>query len=235
MKTQFTTHIFTQAAIQAGVAATLIVSLLTIGFLSIEPQIGHANESADFTIRQTITDETSFLVNPASTTMSGTAISGVTGGTATGTSQFVVLSNNASGYSVTIDFFDNAGDYAMLGNEDGGEEIRDYALGAGTPTLHMTASTAAQFAYTVQSTSTSDTVVAFRNNGTNCGAGSQTAAVRCWKSPSTSPVEIVNRSTSATAGATSTLVFKVHVPAGATPTPTAQVYTATATLSVVTQ
>ncbi|MBP6924092.1 MAG: hypothetical protein KBC62_00920 [Candidatus Pacebacteria bacterium] len=234
MKTQLTTGIFTQAVAQAGVAATLIVSLLTIGFFAIEPQIGHSAESVDFRVRQTITDETSFSVNPSNVTMNG-GIAGLTGGTATGTTGFVVRSTNASGYSVTIDFYDNAGLYAMLGDEDGGEEIRDYALGAGTPTFNMTASTAAQFAYSVHSSSTADSADVFWTNGTTCNSGAGSSYGKCWKSPSTSAIEVVNRNTSATAGATSTLVFKVHVPSGATPTPTAQTYTATATLSVVAQ
>lgn len=235
MKTNLTIHSLSQAATQAGVAATLIVSLLTLGFFVVEPQIGRADESVDFRIRQTITDETSFIVDPTNVTMSGGGISGITGGTATGTTQFVVRSNNATGYSVTIDYFDNVGAYAMLGDIDGGEEIRDYAAGAGTPTFNMTASTAAQFAYSVHSSSTGDTAQTFRYSGSTCNSGSSNTFGKCWKSPSTSPVEVVNRAASASAGATSTLVFKVNVPSGANPTPTAQTYTATATLSVVTQ
>ena len=234
MKTQLTTQTFIKAALQASLAASLVMAFLTIAFFAAEPKIGRADESVDFTIRQTITDETSFLVDPANVIMGG-AISGVTGGTATGTSRFVVLSNNASGYSVTIDFFDNAGAHAMLGDEDGGEEIRDYAAGAGTPTLNMTASTAAQFAYSIHSSSSADSALAFQNNGTNCGVAGSSTWGRCWKSPSTSPVEVVDRTVAATAGATSTLIFKVQVPSGAVPTPTAQTYTATATLSVVAQ
>lgn len=235
MKIQLTTQIFTRAASQAGVAAVLIVSLLTVGFFALEPSIGHGQTSSEFTISQTITDETSFLVEPADVIMVG-SLNGITGGTATGTSRFVVLSNNASGYSVTIDYYDNAGAHAMLGNEDGGEELRDYALGAGTPTYNMTASTAAQFAYSVHSSSSGDTALNFRNNGTTCGgAATNSTWGKCWKSPSTSPVEVVDRTTAAVSGATSTLVFKVRVPSGAVPTPTAQIYTATATLSVVAQ
>lgn len=232
MKSPLTTHIFTRAAAQAVVAASLIVALLTVGFFALEPQIGHSqSDTTDFTIRQSITGETSFLVEPADVTMNG-SIAGVTGGTATGTTQFSILSNSATGYRVEIDFFDNPGAHAMIGDSDGDESIRDYAAGAGTPTLNMTASTAPQFAYSVHSSSSADTADIFWNNGTTCNAGSGSTLGQCWKSPSTSPVEIVNRSVSATEGATSTLIFKVRVPAGADPTPTAQTYTATATLSV---
>jgi hypothetical protein len=234
MKSQLTTHIFTQTALYAGVAASLIVAMLTVGFFALEPQISRAqvDTSNDFFIRQTITGETSFLVEPTNVNMSG-SISGISGGSATGTTQFSVISNSSTGYRVEIDFFDNGGDHAMLGDIDGGEEIRDYAAGAGTPTPNMTASTAAQFAYSVHSSSSQDTADEFWYNAGACNTGSGSVHGMCWKSPSTSPVEIVNRNfATGGAGATSTLIFKVNVPAGANPVPTTQTYTATATLSL---
>jgi hypothetical protein len=230
----FTKAVAIHSATYAFVAALLSVSLLMVSFFIVEPQIGHGAESVDFRVRQTITDETSFYVDPQNVTM-GNSIAGVTGGTATGTNYFVVRSNNTTGYSVTIDFFDNAGAYAMRGDVDGGQQIRDYALGAGTPTYNLTASTAAQFAFSVHSSTTADTAAPFWTNGTTCNSGSGSAAGKCWKLPSTSPVEVVDKTSSSPNGATSTLYFKVHVPSGANPTPTAQTYTATATLSVVAQ
>jgi hypothetical protein len=224
---------FTQKTIFAASASTVLMALLCGTFFVFEPQIGRADDAEDFIVRQTILDETSFLVVPGPiVTMPGGGISGLTGGTATGTTQFVVRSNNASGYYVEIDYFDNAGAHAMRGNEDGGDQIRDYFLGAGTPTFNLTASTAAQFAYSVHSSTTADTAAAFKYSGSTCNSGSSNTAGKCWKSPSTSAVQVVNRSTAATTGATTTLYFKVHVPSAANPIPTAQVYTATATLSV---
>jgi hypothetical protein len=234
MQTQLTTHIITKAAAQAGIAATLIVSLLSAGFFVLEPKIGHGAESIDFEIRQTITDETSFTVDPSDVTMSG-SIAGLSGGTATGTTGFVVRSNNASGYSVTIDFYDNTGAYAMQGDDDDSQSIRDYALGAGTPTYNMTASTAAQFAYSVHSSTSADTAAPFWTNGSTCASGTGSAAGKCWKLPSTTATEVIDKTSASASGATSTLYFKVHVPSTPSPALTAQVYTATATLSVVTQ
>lgn len=231
MKTYSIAQNFTQKTTFAFVTSIVVIALLCGSFFVLEPNISYALDSTPFRIRQTITDETSFLVQPTNVTMSNT-ISGLTGGTATGTTQFVVRSNNASGYYVEIDYFDNAGAHAMRGDEDGGEQIRDYFLGAGTPTFNLTASTAAQFAYSVHSSTTADTAAAFKYSGSTCNSGSTNTAGKCWKSPSTSPVQVVSRTSAATTGATTTLYFKVNVPSSANPIPTAQTYTATATLSV---
>lgn len=234
MKSYSLTNNLTQKAMFAATTSLVMLTLLAASFFVLEPQISHGqSDTADFRIRQTITDETSFLVNPTNVTMVS-SISGITGGNATGTTQYVVRSNNASGYYVEIDFFDNAGAYAMRGDEDGGAQIRDYGSAPGVvdPTYNFVASTAAQFAYTSYSSTSSDTADTFLNNGSTCDIGTTQTIGRCWKAPTTSGYQIVNRNTSATNGATSTLQFKVHVPSGANPTPTAQTYTATATLSV---
>jgi hypothetical protein len=239
MRQHFAQTLTIESVTYASLAATLGVSLILMSFFMLEPRIsyGQADTTPDFRIRQTITDETSFLVDPANVTMTGT-IAGLSGGSATGTTSYVVRSNNASGYYVEIDFFDNAGPYAMRGDEDGGAQIRDYSGDvAGEPSYNLTASTAAQFAYANYSSTTSDTDDSFLNNGSNaCNSigGSQTIG-NCWKAPSTSGFRIVDRNTAAINGATSTLFFRVRVPSNANPVPTAQTYTATATLSVFVQ
>ena len=231
-----TLEVVSQAAVQSIMTTVLIISLLFAGFMIAEPRISHGQvDTATFRVRQTITDETSFLVDPANVTMSQ-SLNGLTGGNASGSSRFVVKSNNASGYYVDIAFFNNAGAHAMYGDEDGGEQLRDYSGNTGgVPSYNFTASTAAQFAYTVNSTTSSDTDSSFLNNGTACETGATQTATKCWKAPLTSAYRIINRTTAATTGATSTIYFKVNVPSGATPVPTAQTYTATATLSLYTQ
>lgn len=237
MKTKsITIEAVSQAAVQSVVTAILILSLAFAGFMVAEPSISHGQiDTATFRVRQTITDETSFLVDPANVVMNA-SISGITGGNATGSSRFVVKSNNASGYYVDIAFFNNAGAYAMLGDEDAGQQLRDYGGDvASQPSYNFTASTAAQFAYSVNSTTTSDTDDSFLNNGSACNTGAGQTFGKCWKSPVTTAFRIIDRNTAATAGATSTIYFKVNVPSGANPVPTAQTYTATATLSLYTQ
>lgn len=228
----FNTKHFGQSALYALTASCVIVVMLFAAYFLAEPVISHGqSDTATFTVRQTITDESSFLVNPSNITMSG-SINGVTGGQATGTTQFVVQSNNATGYYVEIAFFDNGTPEAMLGDISASKAIRDYSGDvAGEPSLGYTASTAAQFAYTVTSSSTADTDQSFFNDGSACNAG-VSQVTTCWKAPATSGFRIVDTAAPATYGATTTVTFNVTVPSGATPVPTAETYTATATLSL---
>lgn len=241
MKTDYIQHL-RQSAIYALVASVTIVALLFVTFFFAEPAITHGqvDTTPDFTVTQQITDATSFLVDPVDVTTSG-SIDGVTGGNASGTTDFSVISNNATGYYVEIDFFDNGTPQTMLGNITSSEAIRDYgpAGGLGEPDYGYTASTAAQFAYTVTSLTPSDTDQSFLNNGAACNAGSNQNGVasntKCWMEPDTTTFRIVDRSSSALTGATSTIEFDITVPSGATPALSAETYTATVTLSLFTQ
>lgn len=223
---------YKKIAFQSLIASTTIMALCTSTFMLAEPTISHGQQRDTdkvFTIKQTIIDETSFLVPPANVTMNG-SINGVTGGTATGTSQFSVISSNASGYYVNIAFQYVANTEAMVGDENASQAIRDYGAGKTTPTYGITASSAAQFAYTVVSSTTADTAAVFRSSGAVCGSGAVNGL--CWKAPSSTAYQIVNRTTAATTGATSSVVFNVTVPSNASPIPEAQTYTATATLTL---
>ena len=229
----YKTKHFSQAALYALTASCITVSLLFAAFFIAEPAISHGQaDTSTFNIRQTIVDETSFLVPPTNVTMAG-SINGVTGGQATGTTQFSVISNNTAGYYVEIAFQNNFTPSAMIGAVSGNEAIRNYGGDlAGQPSFGYTASGSAQLAYTITSLTTSDTDQSFLNNSSACNAGSTQTANTCWKAPSTSGFRIIDRNSAAITGATSTLTFNVTVPSGADPVPTAETYTATATLSL---
>jgi len=222
-----------EAALYAVIASMTIVSLVFAMFFMFEPQIGHAVDSNPFRIRQTITDETAFLVQPSNVTMSG-SIAGVTGGEANGSTTFSVISNNALGYTISIAYQNNGTQNAMVGDTTASEAIRDFGDTANEPSYNFTASTAAQFGYTVTSVIPGDTEQSFLDNGTNaCNSpGGNQSATTCWKAPTTSAFTIVDRGSAAATGATSTIYFKVVVPSGAAPAVTADTYTATATLTL---
>lgn len=228
------THVTTQAKYAAALAVATLAFLFVI-HAAAEPQItlGQEVASSTFSIQQTITAETSFLVPPPTTLAMTGSINGLTGGQATGTSQFVVITNNAAGYRVDIAFEDNGTGEAMQGDVSGNQNLRDYDGDvADEPSRDYTASTtAAQFAYTVTSSSTADTDQSFFHDGANCNTG-VSQAVTCWKAPSTTDFTIVQRGSSALTGATSTITFNVTVPATPTAVLEAETYTATATLSL---
>lgn len=236
---QFSIQHFSQSATYAVTASVTILGLLFMGFFFAEPSITHGQvQSSEFTVSQTIVDETSFLVEPADVSTSG-SINGVTGGNASGTTDFSVISNNATGYYVEIDFFDNGSTEAMQGETTLSSAIVDYLGSAAEPDYGYTATTSAQFAYTVSSVDPEDTDDSFLNFGGACGTGNVSAtqngtatSTKCWMAPATTPFRIVDSGNAATAGATSTIEFDITVPSGAVPVPTAEVYTATATLTL---
>ena len=218
----------------SAIIATAGVVLTFLTLVAIEPQITHSQvqDTSEFTIQQTITGETSFSTPAPDVVMSGN-IAGLTGGNATGTTQFAVRTNNASGYFVEIEFFDNGSDHAMMGDINFGDEIRNYSGDNGLlPSNGFAPSaTQAEFAYSVNSSSSPDTAAAFRNGGGACGVGG-TDDFSCWKAPSSTAFEIARRAGPASNGATTSVQFVVNVPSGASPAPNAETYTATATLSL---
>ena len=203
--------------------------MLAFLFLSLEPTVSQAVTST-FTVRQQITSEISFLVSAANVTMAGT-LAGITGGNATGTTYAVIQTNQATGYTMDIAFSNSP---AMLGEVTGSTAIRNY--GSTTePTYNFFASTSAVFAYTVNASTTSDIDQSFLNNGSACNAGAGQTANTCWMGASTTNFRIINRGSAALTGATTSLQFKVNVPSNPSPGLQADFYTATATLTAVTQ
>lgn len=225
---------YTKAAIQALLTSTLIMAVATVGYFFMEPQVGRAQDtSGPFTISQVITGETAFIVDAVNTTLSG-SINGITGGTANGSTTVAVRTNSPTGYTMTIAFFNNGTANAMLGSTTGSIAIRDYPAAGGQPTyLFSTASTSSVFGYTVTSVDAGDLDQSFDDNGSACNqTGNAQTADRCWMEPMTSAYQIIDRSTDAVTGATSTIHFRVHVPNSPTPGVVSDTYIATATLTV---
>ena len=215
----------------AFVAAFLILTLAVGTFFTFEPSVGRAITS-NFTVTQQITNEISFIATTSATTMVGT-IAGLTGGYATGTNVTVVTTNNSTGYNMTLSFSSST---AM--NRNNGESfINNYPPAtANVPDyswIDNSTGQAAEFGYTVAASTSSQIDPSFMNNTTICGAGATETADRCWMNPSTTPETIINAATSVVS-ATTTIKFKVAVPNSPSPSLPSGFYTATGTLTAVT-
>ncbi len=219
--------------LKQSLVLTLIamVALLSV-YLVAEPRVGQAIYD-QFTISQTVTAEISFLATANNVTMSP-SLAGITGGTSNGSTQVRVMTNNATGYSMSITASSSP---ALQGNSQGGE-FQDYTeASAGTPDFTFSVgSNTAEFAYSVKATTTSDVDPTFRDNGTDtCATGSSNTAGACWYNLSTSPETIINRATETPAsGATTTIFFRAQITANPSPAVPADTYVATTTLTAVT-
>jgi hypothetical protein len=217
------------------VSAVLIVAILMASFVLIEPVVSRGQASDTFTIEQTITGEISFLTFAQDVTMNG-SIAGLTGGTATGSAFVKVRTNDDDGYNMTIRFpFSTT---TGMDGETTNAYINNYTPSTpGTPDFNWannSAGQASEFGYTVKSSSTADVATRFRNNGSVCNnASGGDVATKCWMNPSTTAIQVINRTTGGAApqGATTTFMFKVYVPSAANPSLQTDTYNATATLT----
>jgi hypothetical protein len=236
------TVIKNHAAHSVLVALSSVLVLCSLYFL-VEPQVGRAVVGTPFSISQEIGAEISFLVQAANVTMFSTSssqISSLTGGNSTGTTQVVVLTNNANGYYMEIAFSDADGDGTIMRRNNGGTStasLRNYSTSTRynsmvEPSFGFSfASTAAQFAYTVTASSADDIDQSFKNNGSACGVGTNTTQDTCWMAPTTTAFRIIQTNAAAPSGSTSTVRFRVYVPPSPSPAVDTGFYTATATLS----
>lgn len=153
------------------------------------------------------------------------SLGGLVGGVATGTTSFVVVTDNRAGYRATLEAQDDPAMQATVG------VIANYVPGTSEPDFSYTTSAAqAHFGFTPEGT---DISARYRDNGALCGVGSADAVDACWDMVSTTPVEIVRRTTpNHPVGATTTLKFQVGI--GASAGVTAGLYTATSTITAIT-
>jgi hypothetical protein len=149
-------------------------------------------------------------------------LGGVTGGVATGSTAFLVTTDSLAGYTVTI----NSSTTPAM--QSGANTIADYVPAGGVPDfLFITDPTDVHFGYTVEG---GDIAQRFKDNGTVCGIDSGDVGSRCWDGLSTTPVEIVSRTSSNhPAGVTTTLLFSVGI--GGSSQVAEAVYQATTTVT----
>ena len=210
--------------------------VLAISFVALEPAISYANPSvsSQFTISQVVNSEISFAT-PASNIIMSPALGGLTGGTANGATSVAVITNNRTGYNMTIQASSSLG---MIGTASSSNYIPfDVPVTPGIPDYTMGAPVnGAAFAYTVSATTSSDVVQLFRNSTSSCNQSAGTAnGANCWLNASTTPVTIINRNLpTPVTGATSTLAFRVIINSNPSPMIPNDTYVATTTLTATT-
>jgi len=212
------------------IGALVLNLAFAVIFVMAEPQIGRAIED-QFIVTQIISSEISFATTAADVTMSGT-LGGITGGVSNGTTTVIVLTNDSSGYTMTIKASSSP---AMQGNTQG-DTIADYTPAvAGLPDFVYSVPTSEEFGYTVSASTSSDLAQKFLDNGSACNVGSAdtSGSASCWYGLSTVATTTIVRATETPAsGSTSTISFKLTINSGGSVTE--DTYTATATLTATT-
>jgi hypothetical protein len=219
--------------LQSCLAALIATAVILMSFIILEPTVGRA-VGDQFIVTQTITSEISFVASTSDVVMDS-SITSITGGSSNGTTTAVISTNDNDGYNMTIYFSSTT---AMSRNSGGGV-IANYApASGGVPDFAFSNEIFGQFAYRVTGAQATDVDPTFRDNGTtDCATGSSNTYGACWFNPE--PVggaeTIINRTSATPAGgSTTTINFRVHVPPNPNPTIPDGVYTATATLTALT-
>ncbi|RME29927.1 hypothetical protein D6792_02625 [Candidatus Parcubacteria bacterium] len=218
-------------AVARSLAATLIVLL---AFVWLEPQSLRAVTATDsFLVTQTISTEIAFSTTAADVTMDN-AIGSITGGNSSGSTYFIVKSNNASGFTLTA----KASTQPAMQRIGGGYSIPDYATST-SPTDYNFANAAtgnAHFGFSYAASSSAGVHPDFLNDGaSSCASGSTSTVGKCWRGfQGTTPITLFSSSApTPNSGATSTMSFKVSVGAS-NPQLAAGTYQATITLTATT-
>jgi len=136
------------------------------------------------------------------------SISGISGGVATGTAPFNIITDNAAGFTMGVN---SSTAHAMLLNGTDPTQYFDNYTVDGTPTYQWNVSNAAKFGYTVAPGLLGGTVSAFLDNGSNaCGSGSYNEDA-CWNGFTTTVVNVIGTtSRTSNTGEQETINLKVQ-------------------------
>lgn len=208
------------------------IALLALA-MGVEPSLVLSQSTADqFIVTQSVGSEISFLTTANDVSMQGT-LAGLTGGVSNGSTMVRVLTNDSSGYTMTIQASSSP---AMQGQTQGGS-IANY-----TPTVNhvpdytYSVPTGEEFAYTVSASNTPDLAQKFKDNGSNAcntGANDTSGLSSCWYPLLTTATSTIVRTTATPiSGATTTIFFRVTINSGSSVPE--DLYVATTTLTVTT-
>lgn len=207
-------------------ALVVFLFLLTI-FPLLEFRLAYANPTT-VVAKQQVTAEISMTV--ASTTMVLLpAIAGLTGGTGNASTSISVITNNKTGYSVTVQGTTTVGALSAMRGDTTNGRFNDYASTTPVTWSSTSAGQASQFGFGITNGTLSSA------NGAS-GYTTCTGVESCWRNlATTTAVTVVNVNTFTPVGGDNFfLKFRAHVPANSNPLVPQDWYTATATVTAVT-
>lgn len=153
------------------------------------------------------------------------SLGGLTGGTSTGSTTVVVMTDSPSGYELTIESENTP---AM---QKGVDVIADY-VPAASPNADFAfalGSTDVHFGYSPEG---DDIAIRFKDSGGACGIDDLDTPQACWDGLSTTETVIATGLANHPIGATTTIYFQVGI-GGSAPAVTAGSYVATTTLTAI--
>ncbi len=234
------TYFAARIALRDALVFVLVALLGFLGlFIAFEPTIAKGqSQQSTFNITMGVEDEIAFVAAPQDVSLTPPP-SGITGGTANGSTNVAVRTNATLGYNMTI----QASSSSMVNVATSTQTIPPYSpASVGVPDYNFSTNSAgesSQFAFSVTSADDpADIEQVFRhNNAANaCNSTDENSTLgQCWLDLPTTALPIVNRGALAgpTTSATTTLSFRVHVPANPSPAVVQGTYRATSTVTVI--
>lgn len=171
------------------IGSVMILGLVVLGSQPIMPRQVHA-ATDEITVQVSVSAEIS--LSSAATVDMG-SIQGVSGGVATGETTWTIITNNNTGFSMTL----KADQANTLDADSESDEFIDYTEAiSGTPDYSWSvANDTAEFGFTVEPETDGDTVANFRDNGSStCNTGANQTVDKCWLGfNSTTEISVINR------------------------------------------
>ena len=206
--------------------ATSLSVLAFLGFSVFEPEL---TKSLDVSISQEVTAEISLTCDSSVTGL--TPIPGISGGTSNGSFSCTSTTNNDAGYNLKLKKTD------LLCHSTAGcgtnKQFDDYPGPTTDPIdfIWQNASEDEEY-WGFNLTAGEDVTQRFRDNGTQCNAGTNVTPDRCWvRVPTTPTEETVSNRTSPTSPSGNISSFGIRIQAGSNNFLTSGTYTTTLVLT----
>ncbi len=153
--------------------------------------------------RQTLSVESTISISSPADVNLG-SINGLTGGSATASSTWLVTTDSPAGYSLSIKASTNPALKSSISS------FADYTLVGDPEFTFSIISTASEFGFTPEGV---DIVARFKDNGSSaCNTGSSDTADRCWDAFSTTDASISSKNSSNyPSGSTTTVKYRAEV------------------------